>query len=79
MPFMPSGNGAQLLRSCTLLVLLNAVYYLRAKTEERHLALDPMYEQYTQWIQQHGALRFVNRIPILGSAARWRPGWDARP
>jgi hypothetical protein len=38
-----------------------------------------MYEQYTQWIQQHGALRFVNRIPILGSAARWRPGWDARP
>ena len=51
MPFMPSGNGAQLLRSCTLLGLLNAVYYLRAKTEERHLALDPMYEQYTQWIQ----------------------------
>ena len=79
MPFMPSGNGAQLLRSCTLLGLLNAVYYLRAKTEERHLALDPVYEQYTQWIEQHGALRFLNRIPILGSAARWRPRWDARP
>jgi len=71
-PFVPSGNSAQLVRCCTLLGLLNVVYYLRAKTEERHLALDPVYEQYTQWIERHGALRCLNRIPLLGSVARWR-------
>jgi hypothetical protein len=79
MPFMSSGNSAQILRSCCLLALLNAVHYLRAKTEERHLSLDPVSEQYAQWIERHGALRFLNRIPILASEAHWRPRWDGRP
>src|SRR5208283_2486604 len=43
MPFMPSGNGAHFVRCCMLLGVLNGIYYLRAKTEERHLLLDPVY------------------------------------
>jgi Isoprenylcysteine carboxyl methyltransferase (ICMT) family len=79
MPFMPSGDIAQRVRCCLLLGLLNGVYYLRAKTEERHLTLDPVYEQYAHWIEQHGVLRWLNGIPLLGSIARWRPRWDPRP
>jgi protein-S-isoprenylcysteine O-methyltransferase Ste14 len=72
-PFMWSGNLAMTARHCVLLGLLNAVYYLRAKTEERHLGLDPVYVQYAAWIDRHGMLRFVNPVPGLGALARWRP------
>jgi hypothetical protein len=77
MPFMVSdgsgdGGGAALHR-CLMLGLLNAIYYLRAKTEERHLALDPAYVEYAAWIDEHGLLRWMNRVPLLGSLARWRP------
>lgn len=75
MPFMAGdGVGAALVR-CALLLCLNAIYYLRAKTEERHLALDPVYVEYAAWIEEHGALRFINRIPLLGGLARWRPAF----
>jgi len=73
MPFMLNVSGAQTLRGCALLGLLNTVYYLRAKTEERHLARDPIYEQYARWIDAHGILRFLNRIPLIATVARWRP------
>jgi len=78
MPFMLSGDPAVTLRRCLLLGLLNGVYYLRAKTEERHLGLDPVYAQYAAWIDQHGLLRHLNPMPGLGALARWRPafqGW----
>lgn len=73
MPFINSGGAATTLRYCLALALLNLVYYLRAKTEERHLSLDPVYVQYASWIERHGLLRFVNRIPGLATLARWRP------
>lgn len=72
MPFMAGGPIGQSLRQCLLLLMLNGIYYLRAKTEERHLLLDPDYERYVRWIDAHGLLRFVNRAPILGRLARWR-------
>jgi protein-S-isoprenylcysteine O-methyltransferase Ste14 len=77
MPFMLSGNWQDTVRHCVLLASLNAIYYLRAKTEERHLSLDPTYVQYAQWIDEHGALRAVNLIPIIGAMARWRPTFKA--
>jgi len=73
MPFMFNGNWTDTLRHSLLLASLNLVYYLRAKTEERHLSLDPVYVQYAQWIDEHGILRGLNSIPILGALARWRP------
>jgi len=77
MPFMVGVSLGQTVRGCLLLGMLNGIYYLRAKTEERHLSLDPVYRQYAQWMQQHGALRALDRIPLLGAIARWRPSFDA--
>jgi hypothetical protein len=77
MPFMPGASLGQTVRSCLLLGLLNGIYYLRAKTEERHLSLDPVYRQYAQWIGQHGVLRALDPVPIIGAIARWRPTFDA--
>jgi protein-S-isoprenylcysteine O-methyltransferase Ste14 len=77
MPFMFNGSWSDTVRHCVLLASLNFIYYLRAKTEERHLSLDPVYVQYAQWIDEHGALRRLNRIPLLGALARWRPVFRA--
>lgn len=77
MPFMHTGTWSETLRHSLLLASLNFIYYLRAKTEERHLSLDPTYVQYAQWIDEHGVLRGLNAIPILGKLARWRPVFRA--
>jgi protein-S-isoprenylcysteine O-methyltransferase Ste14 len=76
MPFMFGAGWSASLRCCLLLGMLNGIYYLRAKTEERHLALDPVYQRYAQWIEQHGLLRGLARVPLLGALARWRPDFS---
>ncbi|HEY5020228.1 MAG TPA: isoprenylcysteine carboxylmethyltransferase family protein [Steroidobacteraceae bacterium] len=76
-PFMLSVNLAQSLRGCVLLCMLNGIYYLRAKTEERHLSLDPIFQEYARWIEFHGLLRGLNRLPGIGALARWRPSFRA--
>jgi len=73
LPFMISDSLLDSLRRCLLLLLLNGIYYLRAKTEERHLSLDPVYVRYADWIAEHGVLRVLERIPVIGALARWRP------
>jgi len=77
MPFMLSVSLAQSLRCCLLLCMLNGIYYLRAKTEERHLSLDPVYQQYARWIELRGLLRALDRLPGIGALARWRPSFAA--
>ncbi|VWC53570.1 isoprenylcysteine carboxylmethyltransferase family protein [Burkholderia lata] len=42
------------LMHCAGLVAVNLIYYVRAKTEERHLMRDPDYRAYAEWIEQHG-------------------------
>ena len=37
--------------ACLRLVLLNAVYVLRALTEERHLSRDPIYQEYMKQVK----------------------------
>jgi protein-S-isoprenylcysteine O-methyltransferase Ste14 len=76
-PFVVDADLAQTIRRCTLLLLLNSIYYLRAKTEERHLSLDPVYVQYARWIEHHGLLRFLDRIPVVGTVVKWRPVFAA--
>ena len=65
-PFI-SGQGLAVgFRHCCLLLLLNGVYFLRARTEERHLSWDPKYVAYAEWIEQHGALRVLGTLfPFL--------------
>ena len=57
-PFMQTG-WSEALRLCALLLLLNMVYWLRAKTEEKHLSADPSYVAYADWVQAHGIFRYL--------------------
>lgn len=71
MPFMVSVSLDESLRHCLLLLLLNLVYLLRARTEERHLSQYPVYCAYAQYIEEHGLFRRVGRwFPVL----RFKPG-----
>ncbi len=54
MPFLTTGSAGDAARNCLLLAMVNAVYYARAKTEERHLMIDPRYREYSAWIGEHG-------------------------
>lgn len=71
MPFMVNSTVDESVRHCLLLLLLNVIYLLRARTEERHLSQDADYCAYARYIEAHGMLRSVGRkLPIL----RFSPG-----
>ncbi len=54
-PFAGEGETVfEGLRRCALLCGVNYIYYLRAVTEEQHLSADPVYVQYSRWIERHG-------------------------
>lgn len=45
------------MRNCFFLLLVNAIYYWRARTEEAHLlAEDAKYREYHAWMDQHGLI-----------------------
>jgi len=64
------------LRFSLLLLLVNAVYTIRAYTEERFLSQDPTYVAYARWMDRHGLLRFMARLSPVFSyewrLARWQ-------
>ena len=64
-PFVTQGALDEVLRHCLLLLGYNFIYVMRAKTEEWHLSRDPDYVQYALWMEQHGAFRFLSRLPLL--------------
>jgi hypothetical protein len=43
---------------------VNVIYYLRARTEERHLSWDPVYRQYAT---------LMNERSLFRGLARWLP------
>jgi protein-S-isoprenylcysteine O-methyltransferase Ste14 len=63
-PFVPANGIGEAARLCLLLLLVNGIYYLRAKTEERHLRSDPTYVAYESWIAQSGLWARIKR-PLL--------------
>ena len=63
-PFISHIGWLDAVRHCVLLAILNFIYFLRARTEERHLGRDPAYLAYSSWIDEHGMfskLRFRPR------------------
>jgi hypothetical protein len=40
-----------------LLAIVSAIYFWRARTEERHLSADPDYRAYAGWMARHGPIR----------------------
>ncbi len=65
-PFIVHGSVMESLRHTALLLLVNVLYYWRAKTEERHLLQDPVYAQYANWVETHGLFavskRWINTL-----------------
>jgi protein-S-isoprenylcysteine O-methyltransferase Ste14 len=61
-PFVVNDGVANAVKRCLMLGAMNCIYFLRARTEERHLARDPGYVAYARWMNEHGALRFLNRV-----------------
>lgn len=53
-PFVAGAGWAIAAQSCLMLLCINLVYFLRAKTEERHLRSDPDYRTYEAFIAEHG-------------------------
>jgi protein-S-isoprenylcysteine O-methyltransferase Ste14 len=65
-PFISNSGIAGAARGCLMLGLLNCIYFLRARTEERHLSRDPTYVAYALWMNDNGALKWLGRLaPIL--------------
>jgi protein-S-isoprenylcysteine O-methyltransferase Ste14 len=65
-PFIPNRGFAEAVRNSLLLGGVNMIYFLRAKTEERHLSRDPTYVAYALWMNDHGMLSFLGRwFPLL--------------
>ena len=58
MPFMvTSDSWVDVIRNCFFLLVVNAIYYWRAKTEEAHLlAEDDKYREYHAWMARNGWL-----------------------
>lgn len=48
------------IQTCIVLLMINFIYYVRAKTEERHLSQDQTYRDYAVWIDRHGLFRWLN-------------------
>lgn len=59
MPFMPSWGVLEAVRHSLLLLGLNIIYYLRARTEEKHLSQDEVYVAYAAYIDTHGIFRWL--------------------
>jgi protein-S-isoprenylcysteine O-methyltransferase Ste14 len=65
-PFLPHEGPAMALKHCLGLAFINFIYFMRARTEEKHLSRDPVYVEYALWMNEHGVLRFLGKwIPFF--------------
>jgi protein-S-isoprenylcysteine O-methyltransferase Ste14 len=73
-PFISTVNFADACQHCLLLLFLNFIYFLRARTEERHLSKDPTYVQYGNVMNEISIFRgLFKRFPALSyNAARYQ-------
>ena len=58
MPFLvTTGSIGEAIRNCVFLLVVNGIYYWRARTEEAHLlAEDAKYRAYHDWMERHGLI-----------------------
>ena len=67
--FVTNGSGVDAVRNTFFLGCVSAIYFWRAKTEERHLlAEDPKYRAYSDWMEAHGLV--TSRLYRLGLAIK---------
>jgi len=72
LPFAFGGSLLMRIKHCAALLMLNGIYFMRAKTEERHLSLDPTYVRYAAWLDARGLLRGLQKSSIVRRWAKWK-------
>jgi protein-S-isoprenylcysteine O-methyltransferase Ste14 len=55
-PFLTTGTPVDAVRATLILAAVSGVYWWRAKTEERHLSLDPDYVAYSAWMERNAPI-----------------------
>ena len=60
-PFIEPLGWQVALMHCAALVAVNLLYFVRAKTEEKHLMNDPDYRAYAEWIARNGLFAKITR------------------
>ncbi len=67
LPFITnSGSWAEGLRNAAILAVISAIYYWRARTEEKHLMADPDYQAYAAWMDRNGPIPLaINKLLSL--------------
>jgi hypothetical protein len=65
-----TGSLYDAVRATVLLAAVSGVYYIRAKTEEKHLGADPAYREYSEWMERNAP------VPRL---VAWVTGWTFKP
>jgi len=75
LPFLVTdGNPVTAVRNTALLGVVSAIYYWRARTEERHLSADPYYRAYAMWMDRHGPIpRLMAMMRRASDAGLRRP------
>lgn len=61
-PFIPQFGWEGALRCSLLLLMVNAIYYLRARTEENHLSNYPEYVEYAEYMNEKSIFAWVGKI-----------------
>lgn len=65
-PFFTFDTFLGILQSSAALFLVGLVYYLRARTEERHLSHDPVYVEYALAMNERSVFRGLTKwLPVL--------------
>ena len=77
MPFLvTNGSASDAIRNTFFLLCVNAIYFWRAKTEEKHLlAEDQKYRDYHAWMSEHGVI--TSRLTKITRAIKSRRGPNA--
>jgi protein-S-isoprenylcysteine O-methyltransferase Ste14 len=80
LPFLvTTGNPVDAIRNTIMLGLVSAIYYWRARTEEKHLMADPDYAEYAAWMDRNAAVpRFFIWLRSL-AGTRLRKGAQIQP
>ena len=69
-PILTTGSVADAARATILMGVVAGIYYWRARMEERHLALDPAYVAYSEWMERNAP------VPLF---FRWMKGGSTMP
>ena len=67
LPFLvTNGSTVDAVRNTVMLGLVSAIYYWRARTEEKHLVADPDYAEYAAWMERNAPIpRFFAKLRRL--------------